>query len=159
MTRLTQLQMTNYLTGGGYVYFLPALNLALSYTVTQDQRGAQTTYLFIPMPAQVVPYASLVISLLFPNGFDLFLLQVHGLFAGHLWRFFTRIWPEYGGGRNYLTTPALLTSIVRFAEAKTGSIGRTAGSQRPAAATGSSSASQGPLPDSWRTRGQGRRLG
>jgi Derlin-2/3 len=141
--------------------FLPALILALSYTVTQDQRGAKVNYMFVTMPAQLMPYAMLAINLLFPGGVSNMLLQLHGLFAGHLFDFLSRTWPQYGGGRNLIPTPAILSRMVQSAE----SILQRgfAGPGRPAGRTlgggTGAAAPSGPLPDSWRTRGPGQRLG
>ena len=139
--------------------FLPALILALSYTVTQDQRGAKVSYMFITMPAQLMPYAMLAINLLFPGGVFNMILQLHGLFAGHLFDFLSRTWPEYGGGSNLIPTPAILSRLVQSTESL---LQRGfSGPARPAGRTlgGDGGASSGPLPDAWRTRGPGQRLG
>lgn len=165
--KLTQLQTSSYFTDLGFVTFLPALILAMAYTVTQDQRGANVNYMFITMPAQLMPYAMLAINLLFPGGAMSMLLQLHGLFAGHLFEFLTRVWPEYGGGRNLIPTPAFMTKMVQTTQSLAaryggGYLGDPA---RPTTGSGSggsgssSGASRGPLPDSWRTRGPGQRLG
>lgn len=137
--------------------FMPALILAMVYTVTQSQRGMKASFYFVTIPAQLTPYAMMAINLLLPGGPMTILLQLEGLFAAHLFDFCTRIWPQTGGnGRNLLPTPPFLTQLVnRFA-------GQVGGPRRPgdAAASGSSTGrSSGPLPDSWRTRGGGRRLG
>lgn len=157
----SQLQVANHFVGFGFMMFLPALILALSYTVTQDQRGAKVSYMFVTMPAQMMPYAMLAINLLFPGGVENMILQFHGLFAGHLFDFLSRTWPQYGGGRNLIPTPAILSRIVQSTESlfQTG----VGGPARPAGRTlgGGTGAntSSGPLPDSWRTRGPGQRLG
>lgn len=148
--------------------FLPALILAMAYTVTQEQNGAKVNYMFVTMPAQMMPYAMLAINLLFPGGAMNLLLQLHGLFAGHLYDFLTKTWPDYGGGRNLIPTPAVLSRLVRSAESfiqgRFGGPARPSG-QRLGGSSGGSGAgtgantSGGPLPDSWRTRGRGQRLG
>ncbi|GAB0136593.1 hypothetical protein EsDP_00004890 [Epichloe bromicola] len=158
--------VANHFTGFGFMTFLPALILAMAYTVTQEQSGAKVNYMFVTMPAQMMPYAMLAINLLFPGGAMNLLLQLHGLFAGHLYDFLTRTWPNYGGGRNLIPTPAVLSRLVRSAESFIQ--GRFGGPARPSghrlggsgggAGTGANT-SGGPLPDSWRTRGRGQRLG
>ncbi|KAG5926025.1 hypothetical protein E4U42_003736 [Claviceps africana] len=163
--------VTNYLTGFGFMTFLPALILAMAYTVTQEQAGANVNYMFITMPAQFMPYAMLAINLLFPGGAMNLLLQLHGLFAGHLFDFLTKTWPNYGGGRNLIPTPAVLSRLVQSAESiiqgRFGGPAAHSGGQRLGGNSGggriapgtNTDTSGGPLPDSWRTRGPGQRLG
>ncbi|KAG5932616.1 hypothetical protein E4U60_005102 [Claviceps pazoutovae] len=161
--------VTNHLTGFGFMTFLPALILAMAYTVTQEQSDANVNYMFITMPAQMMPYAMLAINLLFPGGAMNLLLQLHGLFAGHLFDFLTKTWPNYGGGRNVLSTPAVLSRLVQSAgsvfQGRFGGLAPRSGGQRlgdgaSGGAVGpSANHSGGPLPDSWRTRGAGQRLG
>jgi len=149
--------------------FLPALILSMAYTVTQEQSGANVNYMFITMPAQMMPYAMLAINLLFPGGSMNLLLQLHGLFAGHLFDFLTKTWPNYGGGRNLIPTPAVLSRLVGSAEAivqgRFGGFAARPGGQRLGGSGGGrapgtgANPSGGPLPDSWRTRGAGQRLG
>ncbi|KAL7949017.1 Der1-like family domain-containing protein [Trichoderma barbatum] len=148
----------SHLTGFGFGVLTQALLLAMAYTVTQEQRGQTTNYMFINIPSQLVPFAMMGINLFFPGGIGIVLLQLHGLAAAHLYLFLSKIWPEVGGGRNWIQTPAFITSLVN---------GVTPAPQRPAAgarapdaaSARSSGASRGPLPDSWRTRGPGQRLG
>ncbi|KZZ96475.1 Derlin [Moelleriella libera RCEF 2490] len=160
--------VANHITGFGFMSFLPALILAMAYTVTQEQRGAKVNYMFITMPAQLMPFAMLAINLLFPGGAMNLLLQLHGLFAGHLFDFLTKTWPNYGGGRNLIPTPVVMSRLVQSVESFISA--RTAGGSRPAgqrlgggstsgSGSGASTSSGGPLPDSWRTRGPGQRLG
>ncbi|KAL7823350.1 Der1-like family protein [Trichoderma gracile] len=148
----------NYLSGFDFQLLTQALILAMAYTVTQEQRGQTTNYMFINIPSQLVPFAMMAINLFFPGGIGMVLLQLHGLAAAHLYLFLTKIWPEIGGGRNWLETPAFITTLVN---------GVAPAPPRPAAGARvpgtafaqSSGASRGPLPDSWRTRGPGHRLG
>ncbi|KAM4056159.1 der1-like family protein [Hirsutella rhossiliensis] len=150
----------NYFTNFGFVTFLQALILAMCYTVTQDQRGGKVSYMFISIPAQLTPYAMILFNLLFPGGVMNMILQIQGLLAAHLYEFLTRVWPEYGGGRNLIPTPAFLTTVLRAAGTMQTSVAAAAGIQTADHASGQGTgASRGPLPDSWRTRGPGRRLG
>ncbi|KAL7925416.1 Der1-like family domain-containing protein [Trichoderma austrokoningii] len=147
----------NHLLGFGYGVFTQALLLAMAYTVTQEQRGQTTNYMFISIPSQLVPFAMMAINLFFPGGISIVFLQLQGLAAAHLYLFLTKIWPDIAGGQNWLATPAFIQSAVN---------GVTPAPQPPAGGRGfdttsaqSSGASRGPLPDSWRTRGPGHRLG
>lgn len=140
--------------------FLQALTVAMCYTVTQDQPGAKVNYMFITIPAQLTPYAMILVNLLFPGGAMNMLLQVQGLVAAHLFNFLTRIWPEYGGGRNLIPTPAFMSTVVQSTEAVQGRVASAAGIRPASQSSGhGTGASRGPLPDSWRTRGPGQRLG
>ncbi len=137
-------------------FYLQGLILALTYTATQDQRGVKTNFFFVTIPAQLVPYAMMLVSLLMA-GPESLKLQLCGLFAAHLHDFLTRIWPEFGGGRNLLPTPAFLSRLVTGGERI---IQRSYGTAFQAADTANSTgADRGPLPDSWRARGRGQRLG
>ncbi|CAK7264886.1 hypothetical protein SEPCBS57363_001302 [Sporothrix epigloea] len=140
--------------------YLQALILALAYTCTQDQRGAKANFLFITIPAQLVPYSMMVVTLL-SIGYHVAFLQLGGLFAAHLYDFLTRLWPEFGGGYNLAPTPGFLSRLVaqpgRSAENRGfGVVFRSTGSGNSGSSTG---ASTGLLPDSWKTRGRGTRLG
>ncbi|KFH47681.1 Derlin-like protein [Hapsidospora chrysogenum ATCC 11550] len=153
----------NSAIGLPFFQFLHALILAVCYTVTQDQRGMKANFYFINIPAQLTPYCMIAINLLFPGGPMMMLLQAEGLVAAHLYDFLTRIWPQFGGsGRSLIPTPAVLTTAVNAVSRWTSRAGvaappRGAGA---GASTGSATgASRGPLPDSWRSRGPGHRLG
>jgi Derlin-2/3 len=104
----------------------------------------------------------IAINMLFPGGAAQIPLQLEGLFAAHMWEFLTKIWPAFGGsGGTLLPTPPFFTTVVntigglvgQVVPAVAGPRGATVGAGR-GASTGS-----GPLPDSWRTRGPGQRLG
>ena len=47
------------------------------------------------------------------------LSQATGLLAAHMYDFLTRIWPTFGGGRNYIYTPA---AVKRWFGAAPGSV-------------------------------------
>ncbi|PFH57795.1 hypothetical protein XA68_14559 [Ophiocordyceps unilateralis] len=140
------IMLLNYLSGLGFTTFLQALNLAMCYTVTQEQRGMKASLMFVTIPAPLTPFAMVAFNLLFPNGVRNMLLQLLGLIAGHMFDYLTRIWPEFGGGRNLIMTPTFFSAAVR-------SLGNMSTAAAPRGG------SRGPLPDSWRTRGPGQRLG
>lgn len=132
--------------------------MALAYTATQDQRGVQSNFFFFTVPAQSIPYCMLLASLLMnPMAIP---LQITGILSAHLYDFLSRLWPEFGGGRNILATPSFVSYLVQTPRVMQRGYG-TAIRQPSAPASGSSTgASTGSvLPDSWKTRGAGKRLG
>lgn len=139
------------------MFFLPALILAMAYTATQDQRGQKAGFFFFTVPAQLIPLCMMGATLLMASPGQM-LLQLTGLVAAHLHDFLTRIYPEFGGGRNLIPTPPFFARLVttpRILQREYGT------GIRPSQGSGSSTGAQGsgPLPDSWRTRGSGHRLG
>jgi len=145
------------LLGWNSGFYLQGLILALAYTGTQDQRGVKANFFFLTVPAQLVPYTMILVTLLMA-GPMLVGIQLCGLFAAHLHDFLTRLWPEFGGGSNWFPTPAFLSRLV---EPPTGGVEHRAYGTaiRPGAAGGGAEGGGGPLPDAWRTRGKGQRLG
>ncbi|SPN97651.1 related to F-LANa protein [Cephalotrichum gorgonifer] len=139
------------LLGGSYFTFLPALLISLCYTSHQDQRGMNATVWFFTVPAQLVPYCMIVMSFLSSGGAAGIPLQIGGLLIAHLYDFLTRLWPEFGGGRNLLPVPGFLSRLVNPGTAE------HAGRGTSGAATGSSAGNV--LPESWKSRGSGHRLG
>ncbi len=132
--------------------FLPALLIAVCYTATQDQRGMTAHFYIVTIPAQLLPYCMLLMSILL-EGPTAFLIGVTGLVAAHLHDFLTRIYPEFGNGANLIPTPGFLSYLVRTPRMQGTDYGQKI---TPPRALGSQN---GPLPDSWRSKGPGRRLG
>lgn len=131
------------------------------YSYSLENRGRTTTLLFIQIKVEYLPWAMLVISLV-TNGWNAALADFMGIVAAHQWEFLTRIWPAFGGGRNYLKTPAF---IRRYFAGHTADVGnREYGrywrpSQPNERSEGTSTGRAPPLPDSWRSWGSGQRLG
>jgi len=132
----------------------------MCYTATQDQRGQKANFFFFTIPAQALPYCMLIMSAL-TNG--PVALQFSGILAAHLHDFLFRLWPEFGGGPNMLATPAFVSRLIqtpRFFQRGYGTAVRPAAAAAAAAPGRSTGASTGSvLPDSWKTRGSGHRLG
>ncbi|CRJ92848.1 hypothetical protein BN1723_008539 [Verticillium longisporum] len=152
--------VASWLFGGGF--FLSALILAMCRTVTQDQRGQKASIYFITIPAQLMPFAMMLMSLLFPGGAMTFLMQLIGFFAAHLFDFLTRIYPTFTGGRNLLPTPGFLSRFIetpRILERNFGTAIRPRAAEPSTGRTTGAATGGGPLPEAWRTRGPGRRLG
>ncbi|KAF2854381.1 Der1-like protein [Plenodomus tracheiphilus IPT5] len=148
-------------TAGGVLSsytFLPALSLAYAYTYAQENPTRKVSFFVITFDSKFLPYAMLAMSFVM-DGPQTALVQLCGLLAAHLYDFLTRIWPTFGGGKNYITTP----QIVR------GWFGATPGSVqnrgfghavqgRGAASAPSTGASTG-VRNAWGSMGPGRRLG
>lgn len=142
---------------GGFM-FLQGLIIAMCYTAVQDQRGAKAGFFFFTVPAQLIPYCMILSSLLMNP--TVIPLQVSGILAAHLHDFLTRLWPEFGGGSSLLPTPTFMSRLIqtpRVFQREYGTAIRPSDSQAAGSATGASTGSV--LPDSWRTRGSGHRLG
>ncbi|KAK1835970.1 Der1-like family-domain-containing protein [Podospora conica] len=137
--------------------YLHGLTIAMCYTAVQDSRGQKSNFFFFNVPAQAIPYCMLAWSMIASPG--LIRLQICGILSAHLHDFLTRLWPEFGMGPNLLPTPGFLSLLVqtpRFMKRDYGT------AVRPKAGTSGATtgASTGPvLPDSWKTRGSGHRLG
>ncbi|KAI0166908.1 Der1-like family-domain-containing protein [Hypoxylon sp. FL1284] len=137
----------------GAMMYLHALLIALCYTATQDRRGTNAHFYVITIPAQLMPYCLLLVQLLFPGGWASFKVGLTGLFAAHLHDFLTRLYPEFGNGPNLLPTPGFLSWILSTPRVQNTAYGQSMGPRQER------SGRTGPLPDSWRSAGPGRRLG
>ncbi|KAI0377931.1 Der1-like family-domain-containing protein [Hypomontagnella monticulosa] len=144
--------LLNSLFTNGMV-FLPALLIALCYTATQDQRGMNAHFYVITIPAQLMPYCLLLVQLLFPDGWNKLKIGLTGLLAAHLHDFLSRIYPEFGNGPNLIPTPWFISWIMSTPRTQNTVYGQSMAPPKEGGGRG------GPLPDSWRTRGSGRRLG
>ncbi|KAK3685427.1 Der1-like family-domain-containing protein [Podospora appendiculata] len=148
--------VNRWLLGGAF--FLGGLTTAICYTAMQDQRGHKSNFYFFTVPAQLVPYCMILSSLLMNPG--AIPLQITGIVAAHLHDFLYRTWPEFGGGRNLLKAPAFVSHLVTTPRVFQREYGTAIRAPGPAAAGRTTGASTGSvLPDSWRTRGSGHRLG
>lgn len=134
-------------------FYLQSLLIACCYTVTQDQRGQTAQIYFFTVPAQLMPYCLLLMHLVFDEGFAMLKIGITGLFAAHFHDFCTRIYPEFGNGPNLLPTPWVISWIMESPRFQNTAYGATHVPPRPGQPR------SGPLPDSWRNAGPGRRLG
>ena len=149
-------------------FFLSALTLALAYTYAQENPNRQLSYFIVTFSAKYLPYSMLAMTFVMASP-QAALHQATGLIAAHLYEFLTKIWPEHGGGRKLINTPAFVArwfataagtpSQRSFGTAYSGNNpAQNVGQQRQAGGGGgwASGFSQG---GSWNSRGQGRRLG
>jgi len=92
------------------------------------------------------------------------MIQATGLVAAHLHYFLSDIWPTFGGGTNIIKTPAFIERlfVIRMPQVIHRAYGMAIRHpdqplrENNAASTGASSAV---LPESWKSRGAGHRLG
>ncbi len=114
------------------------------------------------------------------GGLNATMIQASGLLAAHLYDFLTRIYPAFGGGRNYIVTPEFVrrwfagpagrrgpttrsygTAFVPDIAGRAGTQQR-GGQQQPArgaSAGGFASGFASGVSGLWNNRGPGRRLG
>ena len=130
----------------------------MAYTFSQDNKNKKVSFFIISFQAVYLPWAILGLTLVL-GGPDAALQQGTGLIAAHLYDFLTRLWPTFGGGRNYIHTP----SIVRkwFGADQRGVKTKGYGTAyRPANQDNPRGTSTGfSFSDSWNHRGAGHRLG
>ncbi|QDS70080.1 hypothetical protein FKW77_004786 [Venturia effusa] len=91
---------------GGYVFLQPLI-LAFAYTFSQDNPNTNITIYILTFPAKYLP-AALVFLTFVMDGPAPAKAQLTGLVAAHAYDFLTRIWPTFGGGRNYIKTPNMV---------------------------------------------------
>ncbi|KAA8573201.1 hypothetical protein EYC84_003706 [Monilinia fructicola] len=125
----------------------------------RNDRGMKATFFVITIPAQWMPYAMLLMTFAMA-GPGQAKVQATGLVAAHLHDFLTRIWPTFGGGRNFLQTPEFIKRAFQSTQATTAdrSYGTAFTPAQRSAGSGTSS-SGSVLPESWKSRGSGHRLG
>ena len=141
-----------------YGLMLTALILGIAYTYSQDNRGKKVSFFVITFNVIWLPWAMLLMTFIMA-GPGAALNQGAGLLAAHLYDFLTRLYPTFGGGRNYIRTPALVKRW--FGADRPGSQARGYGTafRRPSQAPGRGTSSGFGFSSAWGTRGQGRRLG
>lgn len=135
---------------------MTALILGLAYTFAQDNPNKKVSLFIVSFKAMFLPLALLALTFIMA-GPDAALSEVTGLVAAHLYDFLTRLWPTFGGGRNYIQTPRIVKKW--FGADKRGVTAKGYGTAfRPPSQTQNQGSSTGfKLSSSW--KGQGRRLG
>lgn len=147
------------------VFFLSPLTLALAYTSAQENPNRQMSYFIVTFSAKYLPYAMLAMTFVMASP-EAALHQATGLIAAHLYDFLTKIWPEYGGGRKLINTPAFVArwfattggapSQRSYGTAFSGNTAQNVGQRQTGGGGGWASGFSG---GAWGDRGQGRRLG
>lgn len=163
-TLLTLQQLTGGIYLGGIALLNP-LSMALIYTFAQEDPNRVVSFFIIQMPAKYLPYASLAITYVIAGPFAT-MIQATGILAAHLYDFLDRIWPQFGGGQQWIRVP----QFVQNAFATPGGTGQTraygtAFNARPGGAGQSVPQNQAgsgggyASGSAWGSRGSGRRLG
>ena len=134
-----------------------ALILGFAYTYAQDNKGKKVTFIIITINVIFLPWAMLLLTLVMA-GPEAAMHQATGIFAAHLYDFLTRIYPAFGGGRDWIQTPYIVKKA--FGAYNTGVQQRAYGSaiRTRAQPPRTSGASTG-ISSIWGSRGAGRRLG
>lgn len=143
------------------------LLLALAYTFAQDNASRQQSFFVVSFSARYLPYVMLGLTFVMTSGsMSAVYNQATGLVAAHAYDFLTRIWPHFGGGKNWvdMCTPSAVREAFgqgRGQPASTSNVG-FGWIQRPAQQAGRAgqrSGSSWTSGSSWGGRGSGRRLG
>lgn len=141
------------------------LILAFTYTACQDDRLGKASLFIITVPATWVPAAMLFMTFV-QGGLQPTMVHATGLVAAHLHYFLSELWPTFGGGTNIIKTPAFIerffeVSVSQVLHRTYGTAIRNPGpaSQRPTTGASTGASAGGVLPESWRSRGSGHRLG
>lgn len=149
---------------------LSPLTLALAYTYAQENPNMQLNYFIVTFSAKWLPLAMLAMTCVMANPF-LALIQSTGLVAAHAYDFLNIYWPQHGGGRKLIPTPAFIAqAFAPLAGSNTRRGAGTAFNARPGGSVGSQNVPQRPAGSSagwasgfssgaWGERGAGRRLG
>ncbi|OAL73483.1 hypothetical protein A7D00_1510 [Trichophyton violaceum] len=148
------------------ISILQALSLAFLTTLAQDNAGKKMAFIFFQIPAEYLPFASLIATLVL-SGQHAAVTQACGILAAHLYEFLTRIYPDFGGGTNYIQTPRFIQNIFgssgNYVKAHGGyrkhrpGDGNSSDSRSTGQSTGSWFSGLGG--GSWKGRGAGRKLG
>lgn len=139
--------------------------MAFVYTFSQTNRGTKTRFWVVDIPVVFLPYAMLLVSMVM-NGWYSVLVDITGIVAAHTYDFLTRIYPTFGGGRNFITVPGFVERYFTHHDPNSGYRGYGTASRAPRPAEQPSSASTSgsswrswTSSGSWNGRGAGRRLG
>lgn len=134
--------------------------LAFAYTYAQEFQSRMMTFYVIRFPVKYLPWAMLLLTLV-SGGWPAVLSEGMGILAAHLYEFLTHLYPLFGGGRNYLSTPGFIRRYftTRPSFAGSGPYYRADYRQQQPSQPSSSRGWTSSLQNPWGGRGAGRRLG
>ena len=135
-----------------------ALIMALIWTYAQEKRGTKVTFFVITIPVMYLPATMLCFTLI-RGGWPGVLLECTGILAAHLYDFLTRIYPTYGGGRNFISTPLFVQRFFYKHTPNVGSRGYGTAYQAPPSSVSQGRTSGFNAGSRWGSWGSGRRLG
>lgn len=131
----------------------------MAYTYSQDNKGTKVSFFVIKFNVIWLPWAMLLLALVL-GGPGAAMRDGTGIVAAHLYDFLTRLYPTFGGGKNYIQTPAFIKR--QFGGGRRTTQIRGYGTAfRPGAqnSDGQASGFTSGFSSSWSGRGAGRRLG
>ena len=132
-------------------------SLAFTYTYSQDNKGTRSMFFVVEIPTLYLPWARLALTFCMKGWFHA-AVELTGIFAAHLYDFLTRIYPTFGGGKNYIFTPAFVRRW--FTRSLRGGENRVYGqAYRPPNDNEASQSWSSSVRGAWDSRGSGRRLG
>ncbi|KAJ5693356.1 hypothetical protein N7462_002779 [Penicillium macrosclerotiorum] len=140
---------------------LHALTTGLCWTYAQDNRGTKVSFFMFSIPVIYLPWAMLVITMV-RNGFFGAVIEFTGIIGAHLYDFHTRIYPAFGGGRNYISTPQFVRRFFSKHTPRSGYRGYGTAFHQPdqsASASQAQSSGTDASDRNWGNWGSGRRLG
>ncbi|RMJ25090.1 Der1-like family [Aspergillus sp. HF37] len=139
----------------GFGVFTTPLIVAFVYSFARVNEGKKVKFIMIPLPVEFLPWAFVLMDLV-TGGPPSAILDITGIIAAHTHYFLTRIYPSFGGGRNYLVTPVFVKRLFN----RPRGVHRTYGtSLRPPETRESDGGWTSTLKGSWSARGRGRKLG
>ncbi|KAL4926112.1 uncharacterized protein BDV17DRAFT_283559 [Aspergillus undulatus] len=123
----------------------------------RDNKGTRTMFFVVEIPTLYLPWARLALTFCM-KGWLAASVELTGIIAAHLYDFLTRIYPTFGGGRNYVGTPVFVQRW--FTRALRGGQSRVYGqAYRPPVDNEESRGWTSSVRTAWDSRGSGRRLG
>ena len=140
------------------VLIFAALILAIAYTYAQENKGKKVSFFIVTFNVVWLPWVMLLMTLVMA-GPGAVLQQATGIVAAHLYDFLTRLWPTFGGGRNYIITPAIVKQWFGADRPNIQARGYGTAYRQAVPAPGRGTSSGFGFSSAWGTRGQGRRLG
>uniref|UniRef100_A0A093VAD3 Derlin n=1 Tax=Talaromyces marneffei PM1 TaxID=1077442 RepID=A0A093VAD3_TALMA len=147
------------ITAYWYMSAVVFTKVALTHTWSQVNHGRYVSFYVMQIKAEYLPVCLLLLDIV-SGGWPAAVMSMIGIFASHLYDFFTRLWPLFGGGTNYLKTPTfvhrLYGTTVREQRSR-GLVPPTSLSSQTS--SGQSSARDEAAGSAWSMRGAGRRLG
>lgn len=141
-----------------YSLTFAALILGIAYTYSQDNKSKKASFFIISFNVMWLPWAMLLMTLIMA-GPNAVMNQVTGLVAAHLYDFLTRLWPTFGGGKNYISTPNIVKRWFGGDRPNIQVRGYGTAYRQAAPSSGRGTSSGFGFSSAWGARGQGRRLG
>lgn len=133
-----------------------ALIMAFVYTYARANQGMRVKFWMAQFPVEFLSWAFITVDLVV-YGPDAAILGLIGIIAAHTHDFLTRLYPTFGGGKNYLITPAFVRRY--FSRFTPRGVFRSYGTAYRAPQESSTGGWTSSLQGDWSARGRGRRLG